>query len=393
MKIKMKNLTPAIVLGVICLVVAALLATINHFTAPIIKENELYAKTASLREVFGGDESGAEFGDAMKNLPDLGEGSYVTEVYEEKNGKGYAVVLVIPRGYEGEIDLTVGVDTDGKVTGVVITKYNDSIGKDKMPDAVKSFVGKDSADGVELVTGATFSSNAVRDAVNQALGAVKAIKAQSTAQISLMSEEVGAKASNFAPILTEEDYLAKAKTMLEGAEGFEFVKDVDSGMVLETKADYRAYKLKVYKETSGRGFAIYGETFNEWTYLYGLIESSFVFVTDEDFKITDFEITGWSLSTSYQEEVKIYLDNPAVKRLEESFIGANLMNFSTRVDLVSSATETSVRMKAAVTAALGYLDENHSKDIKMYKALGATAFFAAIAAFGVAIYFQRRRRV
>ncbi len=393
MKLKMKNFTPAIVLGVICLIVAALLATINHFTAPIIKDNELKARTASLREVFGGDESGAEFGEAMKNLPDLGEGSYITEIYEEKNGKGYAVVLVVPKGFEGEIGLTVGVDMEGKVTGVVITKYNDSIGKDKMPDAVKNFVGKTSADGVELVTGATYSSNAVRAAVNQAIGAVKAIKEQNTAMVSLMSAESGAKGTNFAPILAEEDYLSKAKTMLNGAENFSFIKDIDSGMVLENKADYRAFKLKVYKETSGKGFAIYGETFNEWTYLYGLIESSFVFVTDSDFKITDFEITGWSLSTSYQEKVEIYLEDPAVKGLEESFIGANLMNFSTRVDLVSSATETSVRIKAAVACTLEYLDETHEKEIKIYKAVGAAVFFAGIAAFGVAICFTRRRRV
>ncbi len=392
MKLKMKNFTPAIVLGVICLIVAALLATINHFTSPIIEENERLARTASLREVFGGESSGAEFGDPMQNLPDLGDGTYITEVYEEKNGMGYAVMLVIPRGYEGEIDLTVGVDMEGKVTGVAVTKYNDSIGKDKMPDAVKNFVGKDSADGVELVSGATYSSNAVRDAVAQAIDAVEAIKAQNTAAASLVSEEQGTKSPRVVGALDEESVLKKAKEMLDGASGFEFVKTIAPEPVAEGMfAGYVPYKAHIYKETSGKGYAVHGESFNEWSFSWGP-EANFVFIVNEDFKVTDFKFVGWSLSPGYNDALSD-AEHPAVKRLEESFIGVNLMNFSTRVDLVTEATLTSVRIEDSVRSALEYLDETHEKEIKIYKAVGAVAFFAGIAAIGAAIYFTRRRRV
>ncbi len=395
MKVSKKNLMPAIVLGAICLIVAALLAVINIFTAPKIEEQERLARTASLRAVFGGDASGADFDEPMTDLPSFGNDSYVTAVYKEKSGMGYAVLLTVPKGYEGEIGLTVGVDMNGKVTGVEITKYNDTVGKDKMPEAVKNFIGKTSAEDVDLVSGATYSSTAVRKAVGDALSAVKTIKAASTASVSLMSLETAAqpKGTNVAPILSEEDYLALAKEMLEGSESFELLKELDSGAVLEKKPDYRAYKMKVYKEGSGKGFAIYGETFNEWTYLKGEIESGFVFVTDEDFKITDFKITGWSLSSSYQEEEQIFLEDPAVKRLEESFIGANLMNFSLKPDLVSRATETSSRIQAGVLCVLEYLDEDHSKEITAYRIAGTAAVVAFIAAIGVAIYFQRRRRI
>ncbi len=405
MKLKLKNFTPAIVLGTICLIVAALLATINHFTAPEIAENERLARIASLREVFGGDKSGADFGDPMKDLPDFGADSYVSEVYEEKSGMGYAVTLVIPKGFESEIDLTVGVDMNGKVTGVFITKYEDSIGKDKMPDAVKNFVGKDSADDVALVTGATYSSTAVKKAVSDALAAVKLIldekaKALPTAMLTALDAGDAAEQSEPSVILplTEKEIFNYAKKMLVGAGDFELLTK-KSGVAQEGESidqNWVPYKIEVYKETGGKGYAVYGETFNPWG--FGAIESNFVFAVDSKFTVIGFDLLSWSLSPSWQEGdgetegVHIYLDTPAVKRLEESFIGINRMNFSTKVDLVTKATLTSVRIEDAVFAALEYVDTEYEKEVKTYKAIGASVLVIGIAALGVAIYFQRRRR-
>ncbi|MBR2466680.1 MAG: FMN-binding protein [Clostridia bacterium] len=405
MKLKLKNFTPAIVLGTICLIVAALLATINHFTAPEIAENERLARTESLRAVFGGDKSGADFGDPMKGLPDFGEDSYVSEVYEEKHGMGYAVTLVIPKGFEAEIDLTVGVGMDGKVKGVYITKYEDTIGKDKMPDAVNNFVGKDSVDDVALVTGATYSSTAVRKAVSDALAAVKLILAAKadaipTARLTALDAGDAAEQSDPKVILplTEEEIFNHAKEMLVGAGDFELLTK-KSGVALEGESidkNWVPYKIAVYKEKSGKGYAVYGETFNPWG--FGAIESNFVFAVDNDFTVVGFDLLSWSLSPSWQEGdgktegVHIYLNTPAVKRLEESFVGINRMNFSTKADLVTKATVTSVRIEDAVFAALEYVDTEYEKEVKTYQAIGASVIVIGIAALGVAIYFQRRRR-
>lgn len=405
MKLKLKNFTPAIVLGTICLIVAALLATINHFTAPEIAENERLARTASLREVFGGDKSGADFGDPMKNLPDFGEDSYVDEVYEEKHGMGYAVTLVIPKGFESEINLTVGVDMNGKVTGVFITKYEDSIGKDKMPSAVNNFVGKDSADDVALVTGATYSSTAVRKAVSDALAAVKAIldekaKALPTARLTALDAGYDAKQSQPKAILplTKEEIFNHAKKMLVGASDFDLVAK-KSGVALEGESidpNWVPYKIEIYKEKSGKGYAVYGESFNPWG--FGAIESNFVFAVDNDFTVVGFDLLSWSLSPSYQygddksEGVHIYLNTPAVKRLEESFVGINRMNFSMKADLVTKATVTSVRIEDAVFAALEYVDTEYENSVKTYQVIGISVLVIGITALGVAIYFQRRRR-
>lgn len=382
MKAKIKSFAPAIVLGAICLIVAALLATINHFTKPVIDENERLARTESLRAVFGGDGSGADFGDAMTDLPDLGADSRVSEVYEEIHGMGYAVVLTVKKGFEGEIGLTVGVDKDGKVTGVVITKYNDSLGKDKMPDAVKGFVGLDSAEGVELVSGATYSSNAVRAAVGDALVAVRLIRERAQSAVSLTSLEEPRAAS-----LTEEEMLDLAREMLGGNGSFEFSEEITERSEDGSSAVYR---VRIYKDSAGRGCAAIGETYNP--YAAGAAESVFVFALDKNYKIKDFKIVKWSLSPSYQEETGIGIDSPAVRRLEKSFVGADMMNFSVKVDLVTEATVTSVRIRQAVSDTLEHLDVGHETKTVIYKTVGWVVLALGVGALACGICFQRRRR-
>ncbi len=397
MKLKMKNLMPAIVLGVICLIVAALLATINHFTDPVIKENERLARVASLKEAFGEENSTADFGDPMTDLPNFGDDSGVLEVYEEKSGMGYAVVLSV-QGRDDKIGVTVGVSSDGKILGIKITKYNDSYGKADMPEAVKILIGQSSTDNVDvLVSGATISSTAVKKAVDDALAAVKAIeekKAASAATVSLMSYEETdtAKASRVVAALSEDRVISIAKEMMGESSDFEFVETLAPDPEAEGQfKGYIPYKAHIYKETSGKGYAVYAESFNEWSFKYGP-DSIAVALIDESFTITDFKLLGWSLSPNYENEYIKDPEHPYVKRFEESFIGTTRTNFITKVDLVTEATETSSRIRSALRDAFEYIDNEHDKTVKIYKSVAAAVLFVGIAALGVAIYFQRRRR-
>ncbi len=337
MKMKLKNFTPAIVLGAICLIVAAILAAVNHFTAPVIADNERLARTASLREVFGGDGSGADFDLPLAALP-AGTPETVKEIYEEKNGKGYAVIVVIPKGYEGEIDLTVGVDADGKLTGVSITKYEDSLGKSEMGEAVKSLVGKgegELGDGV-LVSGATFSSKAVKAGIEDALSAVGLVKSAGiTAQ--LTSLETASEP-------TVDDIIAKGMELMPDAQGFLPVDISEAGLTKGVK--------NIFRETSGKGYLVFCRTRTQ----YNPRETEFVMVLDKDYNVSGFDITYWTLSPSYQDEVHIYGDHEDVKALEESFLGKNQTNVGTDVDLVTKATSTSYNIYNAVTEVLDYLD-------------------------------------
>ena len=362
MKLKFKNFAPAIVLGIICLVVAALLAAINYFTAPEIEKNERIARTESLTKAFP-EGSGVEFDLPIANLPDdVKKLGTVTEIYPELSGKGYAVTLEFS-GYADKIGLTVGVDKDGKVAGVVVTKSNETKGKSEMYTAVGKLAGKSENEisGVTLVTGATFSSDYIKDAVKDALTAAKVVK-KAGLTASLTSTEVD--------LSTDEQIAAKTVEFgmanLAGAVGFTEVDLSDKEFLFGIK--------KIYEEDTGKGYAAFFRTKTQ----YVPRECDVLMTLDESFKIVNLEIVYWSLSPSYQEEVQIFLDNPAVVELQESFKGTDITTLGTEVDLVSKATSTSYNIYNSVTEILDYFTAEkigeYVKDYAASKIEGAVDF-------------------
>lgn len=90
-------------------------------------------------------------------------------------------VVVRPRGYGGPMRITVGLDRNGKVTGVTVVTHNETPGLGtkvvgaagaKPPAYLESFGGVDSAQAaakLDTITGATKSSRGVRNGVEAAL--------------------------------------------------------------------------------------------------------------------------------------------------------------------------------------------------------------------------------
>ena len=135
---------------------------LNNFTAPVIAENASASLMGPLAEVLPGASGLTEM-----ELADLPES--VVGIYQENTGLGYSLKLSTDKGYTGNpIELALGVSSDGKITGLQITDYQDT--KDVTDEFIASFNEKDSAlAGVDLVSGATFSSSAIRNAVSEAL--------------------------------------------------------------------------------------------------------------------------------------------------------------------------------------------------------------------------------
>jgi Na+-translocating ferredoxin:NAD+ oxidoreductase RnfG subunit len=107
------------------------------------------------------------------------EGTTVTAVYENVNSEneivGWVVTLSSAKGYTGNaILLTVGINTDGVITGAVVTSNPESKGVDQTNAFFESFGGKNPEEvfDAELVAGVTYSSTAVR---NAALDAFKVL--------------------------------------------------------------------------------------------------------------------------------------------------------------------------------------------------------------------------
>ena len=163
---------PLMVLVCICLVVAALLGLTNSLTAPIIEENTRAAAEQTRREVLAGAGS---FTEIACDTGALG----ITGAYKEDSGLGY-VITSANKGYGGDVTVTVGLDGEGRIVGISVDVSTETSGvgsKAGKTDYTDSFLGlAGNCNGVDTISGATYSSTAVKTGVNAALAAFDAIR-------------------------------------------------------------------------------------------------------------------------------------------------------------------------------------------------------------------------
>lgn len=176
----MKFLRSALSLLLIVAVFGAAMFGLNFYTGPLAEANRAGDALAPLLAVmpdgsaFDGDALLYDAADAASSTL-TGVGPQVLKIYREANGNGYAVQCQTEGNYSGEpMALTFGVDAEGKICGVQVDTYTDSIDvRTKDESFLPSFVGQDStlAD-VNLVAGCTFSSSSIRNAVQAGMEAL-----------------------------------------------------------------------------------------------------------------------------------------------------------------------------------------------------------------------------
>ena len=170
-----------------CVVVAGLLGLVNMVTeGPIADINKANTETAMKAVV--SDPDNTSFSEALEITGDMtaaasSAGASVTEAYEVQVGgapAGYALKIV-SSGSQGNIEMMVGVDGEGAVTGVSIVDNSETsgIGSRVMSNengVLDQFIGKSSTDtpltvgkNVDAISGATVSSRGVTTGVNAAL--------------------------------------------------------------------------------------------------------------------------------------------------------------------------------------------------------------------------------
>lgn len=175
-----------------CCVVAGALGAVNMVTeGPIADINKAKTEAAMLAVVADPDNS--TFSDALALTDEmtaaaLAGGGTLTEAYEVQVGgaaAGYAL-KVVASGSQGNIEMMVGLDADGVVTGVSVVSHKETAGiGTKVADnelnsagvpVLDQFQGKSAADGaltvgsnVDAISGATVSSKGVTAGVNAAI--------------------------------------------------------------------------------------------------------------------------------------------------------------------------------------------------------------------------------
>lgn len=168
----------------VCYAVAscAVLAVVNNFTAPKIKQNQIIAATKAMNEVF----PQADKFEEISNTPASSNSAItVSDFYfAKKEGKTIGAVAQVAGPTYDKGKLIVGVDKSGKVSGMRILELSDSPGFGlkandstfKLPSGLTfydQFAEKDAKNGFKInenfdaITGATITSNAIGDLMTE----------------------------------------------------------------------------------------------------------------------------------------------------------------------------------------------------------------------------------
>lgn len=156
-----------VILAAICTGIALLLSVVNMLTENVIAENVMKEQNKAVLSIFPDGEEVKEYM--------LDSGETVFAIIKDGGIIGCCVNSV-GSGYGGDINLMVGIDTDGKVSGISFVSMSETPGvgtKVKGKGFVSQFIGLGEnaviGENVDGISGATFSSNGVAEAVNNAL--------------------------------------------------------------------------------------------------------------------------------------------------------------------------------------------------------------------------------
>ncbi len=167
---------PILSLTIICLVVTAAVSGTYQLTKPVIEQSLDAASNEARKEVL----STAESFEKIKLDNDTLEQYGVIEAHRS-NDNGVAV-KVESKGYStsGNIVLMIGIDSNGTISGIKLLEHSETDGlgtKALGNDYFSQFYGKnESVSDVSPVSGATYSSTGVKNAINNALKLYETVK-------------------------------------------------------------------------------------------------------------------------------------------------------------------------------------------------------------------------
>lgn len=176
----MESLKLGGILLLITTLCAGLLGFVNSQTAPIIIQGKEQTQTQAVKSLL------PDFETVVK--VDNMEEDKITTAFVTYKGDTYvgAVVKTYPEGYGGGIELLVGIEASGEVSGIQILSHQETpgLGANMLQDDFKGqFIDQRAPLGVSktsrgegeimAITGATITSQAVTDGVNLAAEYIK----------------------------------------------------------------------------------------------------------------------------------------------------------------------------------------------------------------------------
>ena len=188
-----KILKNTVILTIITLVSGVALGGVYQITKEPIAKAQEEAKQEAYQQVFEDADAfevlkvdAQEAADAVASAG-VDDCAVIDEAVEAIQGGetiGYVITSTDPNGYGGDIQVSVGIQSDGTVSGIAILSISETAGlgmKAAEPDFYEQYSGKqtdhfyvskDGGEGEEIdaISGATITSRAVTGAVNSSLG-------------------------------------------------------------------------------------------------------------------------------------------------------------------------------------------------------------------------------
>ena len=171
-------LKPIVVLVLISAIGTAALSATSVITAPVIAANLAAAEEAAKREVLP---EGADFAPVTDTT---GFNSVIVACEAAGNGAGW-VFTTETKGFGGTVRAMYGINADGAITGSKVVDHGETegIGSKVVKDGSdfqKQLLGltRDEKDTIVATTGASFSSSAMKQAVNAVFDAYRLLAAQ-----------------------------------------------------------------------------------------------------------------------------------------------------------------------------------------------------------------------
>lgn len=174
----------ALILCAITLVAGICLSFVYQLTLTPIQQAQLAAKAEAYVEVYqDADSFGAVDGSdeliasSAQSIVDAGyAGAVIDDVMTALDGSGNVIGYVLSstskNGYNGEVTVAIGVDLTGAITGFKPLEHSETPGfgaKCEDDSFTGQFPGLTSADEIDAISGATFTTKAIREAVGAGL--------------------------------------------------------------------------------------------------------------------------------------------------------------------------------------------------------------------------------
>ncbi len=162
----------AVILLVIASVAGAILAFSNNATAGRIEEINAQITQEALSDIFGNIDEAKELADQDKMREEYKDLKEIFEIIENGESKGHSLT-VFSNGYDGAIEMMVGIDSEGNIMGVRLVNHSETQGigsKADEPEFTDLFNDQNVEEEIEvqLISGATISSEAVLKGTNYA---------------------------------------------------------------------------------------------------------------------------------------------------------------------------------------------------------------------------------